>query len=324
MTRGFPQHALRLLFDEPLPVPVFGDGEGRGSHALILRSGGNDQVKAMMRDALLQELCAGLPFEVSRASTCVVYINGAYWGVHHLRQRLNERELARRYGVPEKRIALMELRMTQQLGDREHADDFAALVSLAEAWDGTDPHVLAALEERLDVEGFLTYMAAMMLLGNKDWPGDNVKYWRYTGPKGSGKPLDGRWYFVAGDLDLGFGANHPPTNELLEQVKRVRSPISRLFNALMRSPEQQERFLATVQELLDGHLSTDRILGHLDTLVARMAPEMERHTARWRKPVNAAAWHRHVEVMRRFAERRGNAVRAQLDGITFPQSASRP
>ncbi|HRH39862.1 MAG TPA: CotH kinase family protein, partial [Flavobacteriales bacterium] len=95
MTRGFPQHALRVIMDEPMDAALF-SGEGRGTKAMVLRAAGNDQVKAVLRDAYQHALCEGLPFMTSRALTSVVYINGAYQGVYHLRQRLDEDELARR------------------------------------------------------------------------------------------------------------------------------------------------------------------------------------------------------------------------------------
>jgi hypothetical protein len=41
--------------------------------------------------------------------------------------------------------------------------------------------------------------------------------------------------------------------------------------------------------------------------------EMHRHTRRWRRPVDHAAWRRHVESLVRFARERGAHVRRQLD-----------
>ncbi len=35
-----------------------------------------------------------------------------------------------------------------------------------------------------------------------------------------------------------------------------------------------------------------------------MGPEMDRHTARWRKPLDKRSWSVEVEVMRRFAQER--------------------
>ncbi|MBK6831574.1 MAG: CotH kinase family protein [Flavobacteriales bacterium] len=75
------------------------------------------------------------------------------------------------------------------------------------------------LEARVDVDGFLAYMAGQMILGNMDWPKQNLKYWRYTGTPRDQQPLDGKWHFIMGDSDLGFGANAPASSDMFAQVR---------------------------------------------------------------------------------------------------------
>lgn len=315
MTRGFPQHAFRLLFDEPLKQGVFADGDGAGTQALVLRAAGNDQVKAMLRDAFQHRLCEGQPFATSKALTCVVYINGAYQGVHHLRQRMDERELARRHGIPAKRITIIEDKNDLYRGDSADVRRFARLMAGTERWDARDPAWVDTLEARLDVDGFLRYMASQMILGNMDWPRQNVKYWRYTGPVQAHPPLDGRWYWIMGDSDLGFGANAPADADLFTKVRQAHVPVSRLFLAMMRHDGLRDRFVRHGLELLDGPLSEQRCLAVLDSMSAAMRPEMPRHTARWRKPADAATWEREVEAMRAYARSRPAHARRQLEAF---------
>jgi hypothetical protein len=318
MTRGFPQHALRVLLREPLEKGIFPDGDGEGIQALVLRAAGNDQVKAMLRDAYQHGLCRELPFETSRSLTCVTYLNGAYWGVHHLRQRMDEKELARRHGISPKDIALLEDRAFPYHADSYDVRAFLKLVKGSQRWDGRSAAWLDTVEARLDVDGFLTYMASQMILGNMDWPRQNVKYWRYNGEPTGQSPLDGRWRFIMGDSDLSFGANAPVTVELFAQVKLDNAPISSLFMALMRSPVLKARFVEKASALLAGPLSAKECVQQLDSLVGLMAPEMDRHTARWRKPLDRSAWKREVDVMRTFAAGREKACREQLGKLRSP------
>ena len=313
LTRGFPQHAFRLLFDRPLEATPFADGDGLGARSMVLRSAGNDQVKAMLRDAFQHELCAGLPFETSKALTCVVYLNGAYWGVHHLRQRMDEDELARRYGISPKLITILEDNSQLYRGDPADAGRFNQLMARTERWDAKDPAWIETLEAQLDVDGFLTYMASQMILGNMDWPIQNVKYWRYTGRPKERAPLDGRWYFIMGDSDLGFGASASASSDPLVNVRSAHVPVSRLFLAMMRSPVLKGRFIAAAERLSTGPFSEGTCLRKLDRMVDRMAPEMDRHTARWRKPLDKGTWLEEVEAMRRFARDRGEHVAKWLE-----------
>lgn len=315
MTRGFPQHALRLGFEEPVLADVFKEEVGKGYEAWILRTAGNDQIKAMLRDVFQHELCHGLPFETSHHLTCVAYINGAYWGVHHLRPRMDEHELARRYGIKRKHITILEDEARLYRGDTAEVVRFERLAARTKAWDGHSTEWADTLNARIDVDGFLTYMASQMVLGNMDWPNQNVRFWRYTGKPRQERPLDGRWYFIMGDSDLGFGAQASPVADMFERARIMDVPVTRLFWGMMRSPRFKARFAAIARGLVEGPFAAERAEQVLNTMVARIEPEMERHTARWRKPSDKQTWLGHVEVMRNFARQRGQAVLEQLKAL---------
>jgi hypothetical protein len=312
MTRGFSQHALRVLFDAPLQDSLWGMGSA-GATSLVVRAAGNDQVKAMMRDVFQHRLCVPLPFEVSKGVPCVVYLNGAYWGVHHLRQRLDDEELARRWNVRAKDITIVEDLGVLYRGDEAAPEELLGLLNVVAGWDGMDTTVYRGVEQHVDVDEFLAYMAAQLVLGNMDWPRQNVKFWRYEGPVQKGTDLDGRWHMAMGDSDLGFGSIAPASADMFQRVRPQDAPASRLFMGLMRSPLLLQRFKTIVKDLVDGPLSPDRCLHELEAMQRLLAPEMMRHTARWRKPTDQVGWNSEVEVMRTFARERRHAVLAQLE-----------
>jgi hypothetical protein len=303
MTRAFPQHALRILFDDPVQVPLFTDGDGIGTSAFILRAAGNDQVKAFMRDALLQRLGAGGHLEVSRSTSVVLYVNGAYWGVHHLRQRMDEKELARRYDIPRKSVAIAEVvRGNLVSSPQSHAQDLKRLVSTARSWDGRSPGFLDSLERGMHVEAFLEYMALMLFVENLDWPTDNAAFWRCVGQDESGR--DGRWYPIVQDLDLAFGAALGPDSDRISEVMTTASPIMDLFRAMMKDAALRSRFHARMSHMAEVRFASERVIAAIDSMAALLAPEMDRHTARWRKPTDKDAWEAEVEVLRDYAGRR--------------------
>lgn len=315
MTRAFPQHALRLNFDEPLRTDIFGEEVGPGYHAMVLRSAGNDQIKAMLRDPFQHALCAGLPFELSAHRTCVLYINGAYWGIHHLRHRLDENELARRHGMDKDHITILEDEARFYRGDTMQVSIFEQLADRTARWNGTDVAWYDTLHARMDVEGFLAYMATQMILGNMDWPNQNVKFWRYTGKPRAEGPMDGRWYFIMGDSDLGYGVHATADDDIFRQVKAYDVPIIRLFRGMLRNPVMRQQFINTARALAEGPFSATNSMEQLDRIVALMAPEMERHTARWRRPPDVDAWMANVQIMRTFARQRSASVIRQLDAF---------
>ncbi|MCC6400048.1 MAG: CotH kinase family protein [Flavobacteriales bacterium] len=312
-TRGFPQHALRMK----LPVSSVawcGEERGVGHRMLVLRAGGNDQADSFLRDVVQHGLCARLPFETSGSTAVVVYLNGAYWGLHHVRERIDAKELARRHGGDAKAYTILEDRLLLYEGDHAEVKRFERMITMAERWDPLGVHYVDSLEHRMDVDGFLTYMAAQIILGNLDWPDQNVKYWRWTGPRDTvGVPRDGRWRFIMGDSDMGLGYAGPVTVDLFLHVERHQGPVAQLYKAVLRSPVLRQRFRAITLGLLDGALSGATMVAAIDAEAARLAPEMGLHVARWRRPGSVAQWTRKVEDLRTFARARGELVRAQLE-----------
>ncbi|MBL7950698.1 MAG: CotH kinase family protein [Flavobacteriales bacterium] len=313
MTRGFPQHALRIGFDEPLQEDVLDESPGPGYDGLVIRAAGNDQIKAMMRDVFQHTLCEGLPFEVSGHRTCVLYINGAYWGLHHLRPRMDEEELARRYDVPKKKITILEDEARFYRGDSLEVIRFKELADRTADWDGSDGAWADTLNTEVDVDGFLHYMASQMILANMDWPEQNVKFWKYTGKPKAERPLDGRWYFIMGDSDLGYGARSGPETDIFLRVNALDVPVTRLLKGMLRNVTFKAHFISIARGLARSRFSSSRSLAELERTVALMTPEMTRHTARWRRPADLGTWQEHVAVMRTFAARREAIVLEQLD-----------
>ena len=308
-TRGFPQHALRMLFDkatEPMP--------GMGRHrSLVLRTAGNDQDKAFMRDALQHRLCASAPFEVSRSWPVVVYINGAYWGLHEMRERIDDDELALRHDLKAKNITVLADRALLYRGDDQERIRFMRMVQRASRNDLSAPGELAGLQAELDIDGFLHYMACQILLGNTDWPDHNVKYWRYTGEPHPDGIKDGRWRFIMGDSDLGLGYSSDANVNLFAIVAAKDGPVAALFTGLMRDPGLRERFRNMLLGTLDGPLSAEAMLAEVDALSTLIGPEMEDQCARWRRPLDGRTWRTQVTALKEVITRRCPVLRAQVE-----------
>lgn len=311
-TRGFAQHALRVTFQDKVDFPFFGKTRGEGYRRILLRSSGNDQDRVFFRDQYQHALCEGMPFETSAGDQCVVFINGAYWGIHNLRERLDEQELARRYHIKPKKLTILADRLELYRGSKKDLKRFTRLLTMSGKWE---PQALAdSLDKYIDLDGYLNYMAAQIILGNSDWPDQNGKWWRYDGQADTArKGLDGRWYWIMGDSDLGFGIATGPEYDMFAHVQARNSPLALLFNNCMRSAPLRSRFRGIVLAQLDGPLSADRMVRMAEHQRDRVLLEMPRHIRRWRRPLTFAVWQDHVATLLTFARQRGGHVRRQLD-----------
>lgn len=307
MTRSFPQHSLRIKFEGPIVHGIFESGGEMGMKAAVIRAAGNDQIKAFMRDALLQDLCAGSRSVISRSLSCVLYINGAYWGIHHIRNRMDEKELALRHGLKSKQVAIVEVAKGSFTEKNDVNAGLRKLVHMDLGEEKPGERFIRLLHEQLDVEAFLEYMAIMFYMDNRDWPGDNVRLWRTTNDSS-----DIRWRPIIQDLDLAFGAYMQPSADPFTHFNSTASPIRSLFQKMMLDDGLRQQFHDTAEELLSTRFAADRVVAKVDSMEALLAPEMARHTARWRKPANAAQWQSEVQKLRVFARERPEALRALL------------
>ncbi len=310
-TRGFPQHALRVIFEQALEQPLFGGDRGTGFKRVLLRTAGNDQDHVFFRDALQHRLCSGLPFETSACVQSVLFVNGAYWGIHNLRERMDEKEIARRYRLKAKDITIIEDRIVLYEGKKEELQTFSRFLTMTEHWEAGGTAFVDSLERRMDVDGFLHYMAAQIILANTDWPEQNVKWWRYTGlPDTVPGPRDGRWRFIMGDSDMGMGLATDPHYDMFAHIDRhPNAPVTRLFKACLRSPQLKTHFTRTFDALLKGPLSEKRMIEELVRMRDAIGDEMPTHIRRWRRPLTMKAWESHMEGLLTFASMRPSAVR---------------
>ncbi|MCK5908315.1 MAG: CotH kinase family protein, partial [Flavobacteriales bacterium] len=92
-----------------IDYPIFPDLPYDKYQAVVLRNSGNDWLKTMVRDASLTSLMEGADIEFQAHRSTVTYINGEYWGIYNLREKVNEHFLASKKGVDADAIDLLEL-----------------------------------------------------------------------------------------------------------------------------------------------------------------------------------------------------------------------
>ena len=83
-----------------LNYALFGE-EGLSSYeSFILRIGGQDFLKARVRDVLITSLVAEQTnVAVQKYRPVVLYLNGEFWGVYFIREKINENYVAGNYNV---------------------------------------------------------------------------------------------------------------------------------------------------------------------------------------------------------------------------------
>ena len=237
-TLGRPKKSLRLTGwkgyapngkgkKEVFDYPFFGEAGGRRHASIVLRMGGNDWNRAVLRDRLAQEIGADEWVDGEEGATCVLFLDGVYWGVHEIRERHDAGWFKERQGIGDKEaFSLLEyadkLDFPQVNEGRGEDDeirtseayaDFWGILRQLEAWgdDLADGERWGWFTNRVNADSLAAHFAGSLFVGNSDWPWNNQQWWRAWPDGDAGAAVDrlrprndGRWNWTFHDMDFAF------------------------------------------------------------------------------------------------------------------------
>jgi hypothetical protein len=256
---------------------------------LLLRNSGNDSAGILFLDAMLHSLVAHLPIDTQAWQPALHYINGESWGLINFRERIDENYLESHYGVPtEESVILDNWTASLEHGDPRGHSDYHTLLAYAEANDAAMPAVWAELVSKIDVGNHALYHAFEIYIAHLDWPFNNIRMWKRLTPAydpDARYGSDGRWRWMIFDTDLGFRIE----NVALNSLARVAAPTagssvhtsSRMFRALMKSPEYRRLLINHLADLMNGAMAPQRVAAKVDEFNALLAHSRAEHFQRW-------------------------------------------
>lgn len=310
-SRGNGQKSLAIHFrgsygQRTLDYPLF-EGSDIGSfRSLVLRNGGNDWEFARLRDMLSASVARDMNLDVQNYQPVIVYLNGAYWGIQNMREKLNEHFIAAHHALPQpddpaRSVDFLENENNVILGDNDH---FLQILDYIQNHDMNTAAAYDFISNRIDLDSYWNYMCLEIFVDNTDWPGNNLKYWRP-------KTADGRWRWLLYDTDFGYDIwNQSAYNHnTLEFALQENGPFwpnppwsTLLFRKILSNDRLRARFINRFSTLLNIYFTTPAMLEKLDDLQALLENDMDRQCERW--GFSATAWQTELERIRTFLRNR--------------------
>ena len=255
--------------------------------SIVLRAGGQDVFQTKMRDSILTSLAADTRLFYQETEPCVVYVNGKYWGVYNLRERVDEHAICQFEGWEDPDGVL--------LGEGGGSKRYKEMLSWVAAHDLTRSENLEELRRIVDVENYLDYVALEMYTCNQDL--NNIRY--YCSPN-----EDPRWKWVLFDLDLSYQIDRNNVEDWLSggQVGTITSQDATLFVKLMKNADMRDYFLTRMGQLLSTTLSAERVVERIEARYRLLSPEMEANCERWSWKLTT--WNQYVKRMVKYAQER--------------------
>tara|TARA_B110000037_G_scaffold223139_1_gene302703 strand:+ start:56864 stop:59482 length:2619 start_codon:yes stop_codon:yes gene_type:complete len=313
--------------------PFFEDSEIDKYKRILLKAGGH-RPDCFPRDDLSNMLTKGVNVEQQHYRHVIVFINGEYWGIHSIKERMDNYFIQNLYGIDDNDITMLDQEYDIQ-GDG-HEEDSAKMKNLegfVDVNDMNDPTNYAYVLDRMDVDNYIDYMASEIFLSNEDWVYSNVNIWRKNGGFDPSKPAghDGKFRWAIYDLDGAFGgscANAFYTVNTLASATIIGgefSSYSRFFRGMLGSDEFKHKYINRMNDLANSWFSQSEMDHKMDSMYTMLTPEVLENANRWRYPSFASnledrydevpgieRWNELWDLLHLFAERRGRKVREHM------------
>jgi hypothetical protein len=283
-SRAHPQKSFSVKFKEAygaskIEYPLFPGFYVNTFKSFILRNSGNDFYYTHMRDAMMQMLVKDLDIDYLEYRPATTFINGEYWGIYNIREKINEHYVANRYGVDPDSIDLLEDNMGVIHGDSLH---YRQLINYISTNDMSTAAAYDYVNSMVDLDECILYFAAQAYYDNRDWPSNNIKYWRE-------RSATGKWRWILFDLDFGFSLySHGPWEDHIAFMFATNGPSypnppwsTLLQRKLVQNPTIRNQFINQIADLLNTNFKSTRVVNTINTLANHIASEISKHRTRW-------------------------------------------
>ena len=301
-SRSFAQKSMRLYArdlynNDDFDYPFFGGKYPDSFERLVLRNGGTDWLKAILRDGFANILASDIPGMIVTAyQPTVHYLNGEYWGILNLRERIDEKFLAKKYNVSEESIDYLQNYGTLKTGSAKKYNDF--MDSLM-AMDMQSAGAYDFLNNNIDMFGLHSYVIFEVFMRNIDWPNTNQRFF-------SSNEYDGKLRWVLNDLDLACGIKIHLDKSAMQRAVSHSSDFGKMLSKMMENEQFKIEYINRSADMINYYLQEEHCVTILDSLIDIYDDEIERHQAKW--PESANDWEYHLDLMHTFLKVRPDSI----------------
>ena len=171
------------------------------------------------------------------------------------------------------------------------------------------------IEEYLDLDNFLSFLAVNAILSNLDsFLGGSQNYYAYLSPE-TNKIL-----FIPWDLDHSFGALDiigTPKSRLQHSINQPQIGVgkNRLIERVLEIPEIKQAYLTRVGQLLDSVFGQEKWLEQVEEMAAFVGPRLaEGERARMEVAIASSGSVESGYPLKTFVRKRHESIRDQLSG----------
>lgn len=325
-SNAYPQHGFDYItsdergFDDEVELPLMHLSDRQSYERLIFKCAGNDNYPfsddgSHVLDAFIHELSVlgNLELDERKAEACVVYINGEYWGVYYMHEKVDDTDYFKHYYNQPRGYVDMLKTWGGTWEEYGSGDDWYDLVDFAVMNDLNIASNFEYVVTQIDPASIADYFILNSFIINSSWLNWDTEWWRGRHPDGEAK----RWRYALWDMDANFGNYYnfsgiPDTSPYAPPCQpETMGDLGNaghvpLFNAMMENDQFYCYYVSRYYELANNLLGCENLTTALDSMVAVIEPEMNRQIERWGGDYNQ--WTSNVEQLRNFILERCDSV----------------
>ena len=288
-SRSLPQHSFRIepgngsLGDGDLKYNLMHRRPNRDNFpSFYLRNGSNQHNILTYKDGLqVNALARNTYTYYSAYEPIVVYINGEYFGVYELREKINYDYLEDNYQMNIDSLDFLGVSYFkgQQLEAlRGSIDPFIKDLEYFRQLNNQASDYLTKVDQFLDIKSYTDYIIAESWAGNNDWPYNNIKLFRCVG-------TNMRWQWAINDLEWALNPNGWTSSSFnhIEYMLNQGSwnNYTGFWYNMIKNPEYRAYFLNRFADLMNTNYDFS-VVGPLENeMFDEIFPEMNGQFKRW-------------------------------------------
>lgn len=200
-------------------------------------------------DSFAKEVHHAMGHNITHRRFAHLYINGLYWGLYELCEKINDNFAADYLGGADEEYDVIDVAEIIDGTRDKFTEMFNTTQKVTASVD--DAYYRRLVDDNLlDVENFIDYMLVNWYVGNTDWDHNNWRCMRnrVTPDKG--------FKYLVWDAETAFADVNLNKVSVVSQDKNNHGDPSRMIKCLKKNPN----FLSVMQERIEKHLTRDGIL----------------------------------------------------------------
>ncbi len=313
-TRSYRKKSYELKFkkrygDANLHYKVFDDVDSSVYNSLILRTGSQDEFqwskRILIRDIVSTSLMKEhTKVDVQAYKPVVVYVNGKYWGLYFLREKIDETFVANHYNVAATKTNTDILRVDGEVktGSNKKYNNMIKWITNNSL---SNKNNYEKIKEQVDIENMCDFWIAEIYASNYDIL--NVRY--FSNPEVD----NGKWKFIFYDMDSAYynvNVNYYTFYTNSYGMGGWNFPTTLLRN-MMKSSEFKKTFLERLSYNLKNTWNYNTVSKKLDDIVKEVGEdEIKRNLERWDN-ISYSRYKTNINYVKNFAKKRNSYMKSQ-------------